>query len=121
MPVNAGLPASLEKLHITIKSEYSGDAAVNETISLKWSTGTFGNMDTYTWQQSSVLNKPGQADNTQLDIERSNQSMTWQLKRSSSTFPGVFTVDDHSITKPPFSSDSLIPFSPLVLPKGGYW
>jgi hypothetical protein len=108
--------------HVTIKSEYSGNAVVNETISLKWSTGTPGNMNTYTWQQSSVLTQPGQTSLTLLDIDRTNQSTTWQLKRSSSAIPGIFTLTEHSIIQPQYLTSSFQSLLlPPSLPMNVYW
>jgi hypothetical protein len=99
---------------ITIKSEYSGNAVVNEVTSLKWSTGTFGNMTTYTWQQSANLNKPDQTSLTLLDIERTNQSTTWQLKRTGSTLPGGVTLNDSSIIQPQYLTNSILPSFPTL-------
>jgi hypothetical protein len=108
---------------ITIKSEYTGNAVVNEVTSLKWSTGTPGNMTTYTWQQAANLDKPGQSSYTQLDIERTNQSTTWQLKRGGSILPGGVTLDDRSIIQPQYltgSFQSPLPSLPLFQPQQGF-
>ncbi len=84
VPMSASPDNLPQTQQITVKSEYTGNATVNEVSSLKWSTGTPGNMTTYTWQQAANLDNPGQPSVTQLDIKRTNQSTTWQSKETAS-------------------------------------
>lgn len=88
---------------IKTDTEFSGDAVVNETIDLKWSTG----MDTYEWKQSSVYsNTLGQKTQSVFDFRQVNGSTGWSFQRSGYNMPSQAPiyqyVDDHSIMKPQY-------------------
>jgi hypothetical protein len=88
---------------IKSESEFSGDAVVNETINLKWSTG----MDTYEWDQSSLYkNTLGQKTQSVLNIRQENGSMTWSYQRNGYAIPFQTSVnhftDDQTIMKPQY-------------------
>jgi len=122
-PISAGPDYLPQTDQITIKSEYTGNVVVTEVTNLKWSTGTPGNMTTYTWQQAANLDKPGLASVTRLTIERTNRSTTWQLMKSGSTLPGGVTVDSSSIIQPKYLTSSLLPplpTLPLFQPQPGF-
>jgi hypothetical protein len=119
IPVIASADNLPQTQQITIKSEYTGNAVVNEVTDLKWSTGTPGNMTTYTWRQAANLDKPGQTSVTQLDIKRTNQSTTWQLKRNGVIVPGGVTVDNSPIIRPEDLLSSFQSSFPLFQPQEG--
>jgi len=88
---------------IKSESEFSGDAVVNETINLKWSTG----MDTYEWNHSSVFNNTlGQKTQSVLNIRQENGSTTWSYQTNGYTVPFQTSVnrfmDDQTILKPQY-------------------
>ncbi|MEI7434142.1 MAG: hypothetical protein WCJ93_07835 [Methanomicrobiales archaeon] len=88
---------------IKSESEFSGDAVVNETIDLKWTTGT----DTYEWGQSSVYNNTlGQKTQSVLNIRQENGSMTWSYQRNGNSIPLQPSVnhytDNQAIIKPQY-------------------
>jgi hypothetical protein len=99
---------------IKSESEFSGDAVVNETIDLKWSTGT----DTYEWGQSNVYNNTlGQRTQSVLNIRQENGSLTWTYQRNGNIIPLQPSVnhftDDQAIMKPqyhlPFTAIKFLP------------
>ncbi len=88
---------------IKTDSQFSGDAVVNETINLKWSTGT----DTYEWNQASVYkNTSGQRTQSVLNVRQENGSMTWSYQRNGYSMPFQTSqnqyTDDYSIMKPQY-------------------
>jgi hypothetical protein len=103
VPIVSAAAFSFGNSVIKSESEFSGDAVVNETIDLKWSTGT----DTYEWGQSSVYNNPlGQRTQSVLNIRQENGSLTWTYQRNGNTVPLQPSVnhytDDKIIVKPQY-------------------
>lgn len=103
VPIVSAAAFSFGNSVIKSESEFSGDAVVNETIDLKWSTGT----DTYEWGQSSVFNNPlGQRTQSVLNIRQENGSLTWTYQRNGNTVPLQPSVnhyiDDKIIVKPQY-------------------
>ena len=98
---------------IKTDSEFSGDAVLNETIDLKWTTG----LDTYEWKQSSVnKNMLGQKTQSVLNIRQENGSVSWLFQRNGFSVPSQTSInqymDDKTITKPQYRlSYPAIPFN----------
>lgn len=111
-PVLSASSFSFGNSMIKTDSEFSGDAALNETIDLKWSTG----MDTYEWKHSSVnKNTLGQKTQSMLNIGQQNGSISWSFQRNGFGIPSPASinqyVDDHTIVKPQYRiSYQAIPF-----------
>jgi len=97
---------------IKTDSEFSGDAVLNETIDMKWTTG----MDTYEWKQSSVFkNTLGQKTQSVLNFRLENGSVSWLFQRNGFSIPSQASInqymDDKTITKPQYHlSYPAIPF-----------
>jgi len=111
-PVISASSFSFGNSMIKTDSEFSGDAVLNETIDLKWSTG----MDTYEWKQSSVnKNTLGQKTQSMLNIGQQDGSLSWSFQRNGIGIPSPASInqymDDHTIMKPQYRiSNQAIPF-----------
>jgi hypothetical protein len=101
---------------IKTDSEFSGDAVLNETIDIKWTTGT----DTYEWKQSSVYkNTLGQKTQSVLNFRQENGSLTWSFQRNGFNVPFQSPVnqymDDSTIIKRQYlPSYQAIPLMPGI-------
>lgn len=101
---------------IKTDSEFSGDAVLNETIDLKWTTG----MDTYEWKQSSVYqNTLGQKTQSVFSFRQENGSVLWSFQRNGYNIPSQTPVnqyiDQNTITKPQYHlSYPVIRFMPGI-------
>jgi hypothetical protein len=115
-PIVSASATSFGNSLIKTDSEFSGDAVVNETINLKWSTGT----DTYEWNHASVFNSTsGQKTQSILNIKQVNGSMTWSYQRNGVTIPFQTSqnqyLDNYSMVKPQHKlSYPMIPFMPGI-------
>jgi len=77
---------------IKTDSEFSGDAVLNESIDLKWTTG----MDTYEWKQSSVYkNSSGQRTQSVLNFRQENGSVLWSFQRNGYTIPSQNQINQY--------------------------
>jgi hypothetical protein len=99
---------------IKTDSEFSGDAVMNETINIKWTTG----MDTYEWKQSSVYTS-GQKTQSVLNFRQDNGSLIWSFQRNGFNVPSQSPfnqyMDDSTIVKPQYHlSYRTIPFMPGI-------
>jgi hypothetical protein len=99
---------------IKTDSEFSGDAVLNETIDIKWTTG----MDTYEWKQSSVYTS-GQKTQSVLNFRQDNGSLIWSFQRNGYSIPSQSPInqymDDSTIVKPQYRlSYRTIPFMPGI-------
>lgn len=99
---------------IKTDSEFSGDAVMNETINIKWTTG----MDTYEWKQSSVYTS-GQKTQSVLNFRQDNGSLIWSFQRNGFNVPSQGPInqymDDATIIKPQYHlSYRTIPFMPGI-------
>ncbi len=115
-PIVSASSSSFANTMIKTDSEFSGDAVLNETIELKWTTG----MDTYEWKQSSEnKNTLGQKTQSVLNVRQENGSMPWSFQRTGYSTPPQTSInqyiDDHTIMKPQYRlSYRGIPFIPSV-------
>jgi hypothetical protein len=77
---------------IKTDTEFSGDAVLNETIDIKWTTG----MDTYEWKQSSVYkNSSGQRTQSVLNFRQENGSVLWSFQRNGYTVPSQSPINQY--------------------------
>jgi hypothetical protein len=77
---------------IKTDSEFSGDAVLNETIYLKWTTG----MDIYEWKQSSIYkNSSGQRTQSVLNFRQENGSVLWSFQRNGYTIPSQSPINQY--------------------------
>jgi hypothetical protein len=105
--------------HMYINTEVSGEAAVNETASLRWSTGTDGAMNTYEWKQSDNFVNPGDyTSHTRFTMEIGNESTSWDYLRwntgNQPVIPGSWYMNDNTIMQPQYLISNPFWFSPPV-------
>jgi hypothetical protein len=112
---------------MSINTEVSGEAAVNETVSLIWSTGTGGAMNTYEWKQSDTFANPGDyTSHTRFTMEIGNESTSWDYLRwntgNQPVIPGSWFMNENTIMQPQYLTSGPVRFSPPVpySPLGSY-
>ncbi|MEI6292117.1 MAG: hypothetical protein WCP36_00435 [Methanomicrobiales archaeon] len=86
---------------ITTDTEFYGDAVLNETTELKWSTGA----DTYEWKESSSQNNATrQKTQSVLNTRQENGSIRWSFQKNGYNLPSQTPInqyiDDRTIMKP---------------------
>jgi hypothetical protein len=105
--------------HMSINTEVSGEAAVNETVSLIWSIGTGSATNTYEWKQSDTFANPSDyTSHTRLTMEIGNESTSWDYIRwntgSQPIIPGSWLMNENTIMQPQYLISGPIRFSPPV-------
>lgn len=105
--------------HMSINTEVSGEAAVNETVSLIWSTGTGGAINSYEWKQSDNFVNPGDyTSHTRFTMEIGNESTSWDYIRWNTggqpVSPGSWFMNEDTIMQPQYLISGPIRYSPVV-------
>jgi hypothetical protein len=104
---------------MSINTAVSGEAAVNETVSLIWSTGTGGAINTYEWKQTDNFVNPGDySSHTRLTSEIGNESTSWEYLRwntgNQPVITGSWFMNENTIMQPQYLSSDPIRYSPFV-------
>jgi hypothetical protein len=102
IPALASPNVPIDNAHVKINSMISGDAVVNETVSLIWSEGTGDSAKTYEWKQTKTFENPDNyTTHTLFDMTRGNESTSWDYQHWNTEGPS-WTLNDQSIMQPQY-------------------
>jgi len=104
---------------INTDSEFSGDAVVNNTIDIKWTTWDDNQPNTYEWKDTSILsNTTSQRTHSALNLGQDSSS-SWIYQRTGFMVPSKSGIsqymDSNTISRSAFlSGRSLLPLMPGI-------
>lgn len=112
LPALAGTPIPSDYARMYVNTEVSGEASVNETVSLLWSPGTG---ESYEWKQSdSFVNPQDYTSTSRFTMEIINNSTSWDYARWNNTrdpsTPGSWILNEDTIMQPKYLLGDPVPF-----------